>query len=147
MKSLPEFGTRLPDRDYVPRQAAYAIIRDGDGRIAFVQEKSGLFLPGGGIEPGENAITAIHREIQEECGRHFRVARKVGDAVQYFVAGDGRTIVMDATFFLGEFGAETGTPPELEMHWIPITGNAPVLYHACHRWAIEQARLEIEGAF
>ena len=32
-------------------------------------------LPGGGIEPGEDAATAIRREVREECGLEITIVR------------------------------------------------------------------------
>ena len=53
------------------RVAAYGVIVDGD-RILLAHwnegGRSGWTLPGGGIEPGEDPVDAVVREIAEETG-------------------------------------------------------------------------------
>jgi ADP-ribose pyrophosphatase YjhB (NUDIX family) len=34
-------------------------------------------LPGGGIEPGEDAAAAIRREVREECGLEIEIVRRL----------------------------------------------------------------------
>ena len=53
-----------------PRKTARAIVRNREGLYAVMHSlKFGLYsLPGGGVEDGEEVITALHREILEETG-------------------------------------------------------------------------------
>jgi len=37
-----------------------------------------LQLPGGGIDPGESPLTALHREVHEETGWSISKPRKIG---------------------------------------------------------------------
>lgn len=45
-------------------------VQDSDGQIALVKNSwsDGWILPGGGVEPDENSIEAVRREIREETG-------------------------------------------------------------------------------
>ena len=61
---LDGFSTRPP------RCTARAIVRNTDGLYAVMYAKKyGLYsLPGGGIEEGEDVLTALRREVYEETG-------------------------------------------------------------------------------
>jgi 8-oxo-dGTP pyrophosphatase MutT (NUDIX family) len=92
----PEFGVRLPDVVYQERPGGYAIIRRADGRLVFVSgEARRLFLPGGGVQPGD----ALLREIIEEIGWRAHILDRVGRATQFLaVAGEG-CFAVRATYF------------------------------------------------
>lgn len=63
----------------VTRVAAYALARDGDGRILLVRFAPGYVdsgqwtLPGGGIGFGEDSAVAAIRELAEETGLEGQV--------------------------------------------------------------------------
>src|SRR5688572_20136193 len=85
---IPEFGTAEPRGDYVLRHGAYGIIRGEAGRIAIVRTPGGIFLPGGGQDPGESLEQALVREVLEECGFHVRVGAFVGAADELAQLGE-----------------------------------------------------------
>jgi 8-oxo-dGTP diphosphatase len=56
------------------RIAAYGVCRDDDGRLLLARASPALtlrgrwFLPGGGVQHGENPLDSLRREIEEESG-------------------------------------------------------------------------------
>jgi 8-oxo-dGTP diphosphatase len=66
--------------DYRTRPGVYAILRDGDDLLVTEQAEPlrEFQLPGGGIDPGESPLRALHRECLEETGWTIRVARRLG---------------------------------------------------------------------
>lgn len=77
------------------RVSAYALaLEEGRLLLARLSESSPVFapglwhLPGGGIDPGEQPVEALARELREETGRELADARLV-DARTYAVSRGG----------------------------------------------------------
>jgi 8-oxo-dGTP diphosphatase len=68
------------DQTYRHRPGVYAILpRDGALLLTYQAEPEPEFqLPGGGIDPGEHPVHALHREVYEETGWHIAAPRKLG---------------------------------------------------------------------
>ena len=101
--TTPQFGTPETGRAYADRPAAFGIA-ERDGRIALVRvEKPGhapwLDLPGGALDPGEDAAQAVVREFGEETGLKVRAEDSYAQADQYFVNTDGAAYNNRGTFF------------------------------------------------
>lgn len=73
--SPPEAG-----RIYTPRPGAYAILpREGQLLLTVqMEEQPDIQLPGGGIDPGETPVSALHREVFEETGWRIASPRRLG---------------------------------------------------------------------
>ena len=70
---LPRQGNTLAASAEPPpgkRHRATLVAKDGQGRILLVKGKGDALwgLPGGGVDPGETAVTAGARELREETG-------------------------------------------------------------------------------
>ncbi|MEJ6393084.1 NUDIX hydrolase [Gymnodinialimonas sp. 2305UL16-5] len=74
-----------PQHIYRTRPGAYVIIDAGDCLLASFQERPipELQLPGGGIDPGESTIPALHREVMEETGYRIHGLRRLGMCHRY----------------------------------------------------------------
>ncbi|KIC40389.1 NUDIX hydrolase [Ruegeria sp. ANG-R] len=72
----PEAG-----RKYTRRAGAYALLPQGHHLLVTWYDDGKnpeLQLPGGGIDPGESPIAALHREVYEETGWLIAAPRRVG---------------------------------------------------------------------
>ncbi|MFG2490516.1 NUDIX hydrolase [Streptomyces caniferus] len=62
------------DRDAITKHVIGAVISDSDGRVLLLHRAAGDFmgglweLPSGGVDPGEDLLDALHREVKEETG-------------------------------------------------------------------------------
>lgn len=77
----PRFGSPpQPGRSYRRRPGAYAVlIRDGRILLTFQEAPEPEFqLPGGGLDPDEGAVRALHREVAEETGWSIARPRLIG---------------------------------------------------------------------
>lgn len=78
---IPRVG-HAPDanRRYRLRPGAYAVLPLGSDFLLTMQlrEKVDIQLPGGGIDPGESPLQALHREVLEETGWRIAAPRRLG---------------------------------------------------------------------
>ncbi len=67
-------------RSYIRRPGAYGLLPLGKRLLLTCQTapEPDLQLPGGGIDPGESPVAALHREVLEETGWHIAAPRRVG---------------------------------------------------------------------
>jgi 8-oxo-dGTP diphosphatase len=69
---------------FAHREAARAVVFDG-AKVALLKVNKHNYykLPGGGIEPGEDALTGLAREALEEIGCHVEITGEIGQIVEY----------------------------------------------------------------
>ncbi len=136
-----EFGEPEEGVDYAPRPSVYAIVRNGDGKVAAIEAASGWFLPGGGIEPGESVEAALIREIEEEAGVRTQIGAWICRAREYMVTEDFGPIAKEAEFFEATFAGK----PYAAVRWLSVAEATETLRHASHRWAVRQSMLPQTG--
>lgn len=65
---------------YKRRPGVYAILLSGSDLLTTHQQDPvpEYQLPGGGIDPGEHPVAALHREVFEETGWRMQITRRLG---------------------------------------------------------------------
>lgn len=77
---IPRFGAPRADQRYRLRPGAYAVLIRGR-QVLLTHQAAPVpefQLPGGGIDAGEAALAALHREVLEETGWSIGRARVIG---------------------------------------------------------------------
>ncbi|MCV2863211.1 NUDIX hydrolase [Defluviimonas sp. WL0075] len=78
---IRRFGEAVrADQKYRIRHGVYAVLAlGGDVLITHQAEPEPEFqLPGGGVDPGESPLRALHREVYEETGWSMAAPRRLG---------------------------------------------------------------------
>ena len=114
-----------PARRYRERPGAYAVIRDGDDVLVTEQTspRHEFQLPGGGIDPGEGPLRALHRECLEETGWRIAVIRRLGAWQRFaFMPEYGFWAHKVCHVYLARPVRRDGPPTEPGHHaiWMPI---------------------------
>jgi 8-oxo-dGTP diphosphatase len=147
MSTLPERGD-VPVFGHPPvggvatvRPSAYGLAADVMGRIAVVRTPQGLFLAGGGIEPGETPHDAVVREMREECGLDVRVGSWSARAVDFVYSTTEHTHFEKRSTFLDvsvSAAGAAGSEADHELVWVTPREAITQLAHPSHRWAVTQ---------
>lgn len=125
-----------PGRRYTPRPGVYAIIDAGDGILATFQEepRPELQLPGGGIDPGEQPLVALAREVMEETGYLIHAPRRLGMFHRYTYMPEYDLFAQKLCHvYHARLGPRRGEPTE--------PGHAAVFLP----WDVAEARLAVSG--
>lgn len=78
---IRRFGESVVENQkYTQRPGVYVILSRGKDVLLTYQSEPQpeIQLPGGGIDPGESPITALHREVMEETGWCIAQPRRLG---------------------------------------------------------------------
>lgn len=126
------------DVDYTMRPGAYAVlVRNGQMLITFQAEPDHEFqLPGGGIDPGESPVTALHREVFEETG--WTIARPIRlGAFRRFVFMPEYDLWAEklCTIYVARPASRLGPPsePGHTAHWLSPKDAIPLLANSGDR--------------
>lgn len=138
---VPEFGEKLPGREYIVRPGVYGLIFDSEGRVAVVQTPRGCFLPGGGREPAETPQQTLRREVREECGWEIEVGCIVGEAIQYVFSAYEEQGFEKRCVFLEAFITDHGVAACEDDHrvvWMTPAEAVAELAHASQAWVVRR---------
>jgi len=124
-----------PRRSYVARPGAYAVILSGDQVLVTVQEapRREMQLPGGGIDPGESPLLALHREVREETGWTIAEPRRLGAFRRFVWMPEYRMHAEKiCAIYLARPGLRIGPPSEPDHHarWLPAERASRLLGNA-----------------
>ncbi len=140
-QAIKTFGQILNGIQYTDRPGAYAFIMNNKREIALVKTSFGLFLPGGGLDPGEDELTALARELREEIGYELTKAVFLFRAAQYHWSEFYKSHFKK----IGAFFEVEAVPPKTEtlapghgLVWVPVERAAAELSQEFQRWATEQ---------
>jgi 8-oxo-dGTP diphosphatase len=118
-------------------------VADALGRLALVRTPRGVYLPGGGVEPGETPAAAVEREAREECGLVVRVGAWTAAAVQHVhAAAEGTHFEKRSTFVDAAVVAELAARADDDhaLLWVDAADAPRLLSHESHGWAVERWR-------
>lgn len=135
---IPTFGLRVEGCRYVARPSAYALVRNGERRVALARTPAGWFLPGGGIEAGETPEDTVVREAREECGLVVRAGMIVTRAVEIVYSETEKTCFEKQSLFITAtlVGATAPLESDHELFWVDPSEAMERLSHESHRWGV-----------
>lgn len=131
---------------YRRRPGVYAVLRrGGDVLLTHQSEPVPEFqLPGGGIDPGENPIAALHREVMEETGWRIALQRRIGTFRRFtYMPEYDRWAEKVCTIYLARPTLRIGPPTEAghQAIWVPLR-DAPGLLDNAGDHALLQRALQ-----
>jgi 8-oxo-dGTP diphosphatase len=145
VEPVPTFGEQIDGVEYVSRPGGYAVINDGNGRIAVVRTPKGIFLPGGAVEAGETSRDAAIRETMEETGLAISITAALGRADELvYKRSAQRYFRKECDFYAAQVIAGKGEScePDHTLEWIPATEIGAALTHQSQKWAVARARAD-----
>jgi 8-oxo-dGTP diphosphatase len=138
-RDAPVFGQPPSGTGVRIRPSAYAILRNDRGEFAVVRSREGIYLPGGGMDPGETPQETVIRETLEECGLMIGIGSWATTAIQFAwseaeqIHFEKRSTFVDATIV----GVDTShLEPDHEVLWVDADRACELLTHESHGWAV-----------
>lgn len=133
----PENVSEEEVKNYRTREAGRAVVIDEDNKVALlhVSKENYYKLPGGGIEAGEDKMSALYRECREEIGCDIEVINEIGFIVEYRKIFN---LKQTSHCFLAKIKGQKGTPDftdsekekGFEVVWLPYEKAIRALYES-----------------
>lgn len=143
METKACFGTPLDNMAYRKRIAVYAVIFNGENnQVATIQNSKGYrFLPGGGIESGENHSECLTREVIEELGYEVEMGDYIGVAEQYCMSTTNEPILNIGHFYVCTLlnRVQSSTKPEHQICWTDALHIEEDMFLQHQGWAVKEA--------
>ena len=121
------------------------------GKVLLAHEKGAdnTYLPGGHIDRGERAESALVREIKEEIGKRASVMRFVGAVEHTWSEDDQEHHEINLVFELAVPGLDSSAPPEsLEAHLEFIWADpADLKSHNLQPYPLIECLSNLEGGY
>jgi len=119
-----------PASEFQDRVGAYAIIERNGALLLELLPNGFYFMPGGALDPGEDLMTALRREVVEEVGGlHVNMFAPLGVFEHYYhydPAGTSHHAISHVFVCTLDDGAEippfAGNPEEGYPEWVPLDG-------------------------
>ncbi|MGZ9809276.1 NUDIX hydrolase [Pseudoroseicyclus sp. H15] len=132
-----------PGVRYRARPGAYAVLPRGNSLLLTWQggSENAFLLPGGGIDPGESPLQALHREVREETGWRIAAPKKVGAFRRFvFMPDYGWWAEKICHIYLARPVLPLGPPtePQHEAVWMETELAAEMLGSPVDRLAVAQ---------
>jgi 8-oxo-dGTP diphosphatase len=138
--SVPIFGNPPHGTRATVRPSAYAVLRNDRGELAVVRSCEGIYLPGGGMDPGETPHQTVVRETLEECGLTIRIGSWSSAAIQFAWSEAEQTYFEKRCTFVDATVLGTDTSrlqPDHELRWVDADRACELLTHESHAWAVK----------
>ena len=147
---IPRFGPPPGLHSYRLRPGAYAVlIRDDRVLLTFQKSPEPEFqLPGGGIDPGESPLAALHREVREETGWTIGRVRRLGIYRRYcYMPEYGFWAEKLCSIWTARPISRLSPPiePEHRAHWVALDRAAGLLHEPGARAHLHLALRRIRG--
>lgn len=136
---IRRFGkSPAPRQDYIRRMGAYALLpRNGKLLVTRQCDPDPDFqLPGGGLDPGESPVAALHREVFEETGWRISDPRRIGTFRRFaYMPEYDLWAEKICLIYLARPAIRLGPPsePHHSAHWVTAEEAARMLGNAGDR--------------
>ena len=132
------------------RVAVYGICEDKGDNVLLVRAAPHLtvagqwFLPGGGLDHGEDPVEGLRREFREETGLEVHVGELLGILSDVFTLPDGASlhslrIIYRVDGYAGDLRDEVGGSSDIA-RWVAIDGAAELPLRPYVRRALTELR-------